>query len=96
MHSLHLSDFDKSPSYLPNCLSPPSSSSRQDGAQLNPNYKATLYYNLACCYQRLGMLEECVDYLELATKALKANIIALENQESALLLNNNSNSLEGD
>lgn len=36
--------------------------------QIDPNYKATLYYNLATCYQRLGMLEECIDFLELATK----------------------------
>lgn len=41
---------------------------------LHPNYRATLYYNLACCYQRLGMLEECVDNLEIATKALKQHI----------------------
>lgn len=38
---------------------------------IDPNHKAVLYYNLACCYQRLGMFEECVDYLELATKAIK-------------------------
>lgn len=50
------------------------SSSRHQSQQSNAadgidsNYKAALYYNLACCYQRLGMLEECVDYLELATK----------------------------
>ncbi len=37
---------------------------------IDPNYKTTLYYNLATCYQRLGMLEDCVDYLELATKTL--------------------------
>ena len=45
---------------------------------LDPNYKATLYYNLACCYQRLGLLEECVDYLELATKSLNLKIEMLE------------------
>lgn len=46
--------------------------------RLDPNYKATLYYNLACCYQRLGLLEECVDYLELATKSLSVKIEMLE------------------
>jgi tetratricopeptide (TPR) repeat protein len=46
--------------------------------RLDPNYKATLFYNLACCYQRLGMLEECVDYLELATKQLSIKIEMLE------------------
>lgn len=38
--------------------------------QIDPNYKMTLYYNIATCYQRLGMLEECVDFLEMATKSL--------------------------
>ena len=37
---------------------------------IDPNYKTTLYYNIATCYQRLGMLEECVDYLEMATNSL--------------------------
>ena len=41
------------------------------------------------------MLEECVDYLEIATKALKQNIQHLEIEENALLFNN-SNSIEGD
>ena len=38
--------------------------------KLDLNYKATIYYNIACCYQRLDMLEECVENLELSTKAL--------------------------
>jgi hypothetical protein len=66
---------------------------------LDPNYKATLYYNLACCYQRLGMLEECVDYLELATKSLNKKIIMLEEEENSLLfntVNTDSNSIDGD
>jgi hypothetical protein len=52
---------------------------------IDPNYPTTLYYNLACCYQRLGMLDECVDYLELATKSLKQKIENLEEEENALL-----------
>lgn len=52
---------------------------------IDPNYKATLYYNLATCYQRLGMLEECVDFLEMATKSLEKKIILLEEEENALL-----------
>jgi hypothetical protein len=54
-------------------------------SNIDSNYKATLYYNLACCYQRLGMLEECVDYLELATKAMNEKIQTLEDEESSLL-----------
>jgi len=32
------------------------------------NLIVCLYYNLACCYQRLGLLEEAVEYLELASE----------------------------
>lgn len=44
------------------------------------------------------MLEECVDYLELATKALNKKIIMLEEEENALLFNDNTdpNSIDGD
>jgi hypothetical protein len=43
------------------------------------------------------MLEECVEYLEIAANALKQNIQSLEVDENALLFNNNnSQSLEGD
>jgi len=38
------------------------------------------------------MLEECVDFLELATKALNKKIIMLEEEENALLFNNNTDS----
>lgn len=34
------------------------------------------------------MLEECVDYLELATKSLNKKILLLEDEENALLFNN--------
>ena len=34
------------------------------------------------------MLEECVDNLELATKALNRKIVLLEEEENALLFNN--------
>ena len=52
---------------------------------IDPNYKTTLYYNVATCYQRLGMLEECVDYLELATASLNKKIQMLEEEENGLL-----------
>jgi hypothetical protein len=44
------------------------------------------------------MLEECVDFLELATKALNKKIIMLEEEENALLFNNNTdtNSVDAD
>lgn len=44
------------------------------------------------------MLEECVDYLELATKALNKKIIMLEEEENALLFNDNTdpNSIDGE
>lgn len=79
-------------------------SSQKD--DLDPNYHAALSYNMACCYQRLGMLEECVDYLELATKALNKKIIQLEEEEKASLFltttntggigTQNTTSLEGE
>lgn len=53
--------------------------------QIDPNYKMTLYYNIATCYQRLGMLEECVDFLEMATKSLNQKIAMLEEEENALI-----------
>ena len=30
------------------------------------NYDVAIAYNMATCYQRLQMLEECADYLEKA------------------------------
>ena len=69
------------------------------GVAIDPNYRASLFYNLACCYQRLGMLDECVDCLELATKAMHKKIQALEEEESQLLFskdqsNADSNSID--
>lgn len=34
------------------------------------NYDVALAYNMATCYQRLQMLEECADYLERAIELL--------------------------
>jgi hypothetical protein len=43
------------------------------------------------------MLEECVDYLELATKSLNLKIQMLEEEESSLLFSNtDTNSVEGE
>ena len=38
------------------------------------NLIVCLYYNLACCYQRLGLLEESVEYLELASDQLENTV----------------------
>ena len=38
------------------------------------NLIVCLYYNLACCYQRLGLLEESVEYLEYASDQLEDTI----------------------
>jgi tetratricopeptide (TPR) repeat protein len=53
--------------------------------KIDPSYKTTLYYNIATCYHKLGMLEECVDYLELATRFLNEKIAMIEEEENALL-----------
>jgi tetratricopeptide (TPR) repeat protein len=55
-------------------LQTPKNNTNQKPSEIDSNYKAALHYNLACCYQRLGMLEECVDCLELATKSLARKI----------------------
>ena len=38
------------------------------------NLIVCLYYNLACCYQRMGLLEEAVEYLELASDQLEDTV----------------------
>ena len=64
---------------------------------IDPNYKTSLFYNLACCYQRLGMLEDCIEFLEKATLTLDKKIVQIEDEENSLLFNNtDTNSLEGD
>lgn len=55
---------------------------------IDPNFKTTLYYNIATCYHKMGMLEECVDNLELATKYLNQKIAMIEEEENALLFQN--------
>jgi hypothetical protein len=49
------------------------------------NLVTCLYYNLACCYQRLGLLEEAVEYLELSSNQLEETIDFYTKQESALI-----------
>lgn len=93
-HSISKDITDNSYSYNQGKNQAFGSSSDKVQTQIDPNYKATLSYNLACCYQRLGMLEECVDYLEAATKALKQKISNLEEEENANLLNHNHNSTD--
>lgn len=46
-----------------------------------------MFYNMACCYQRLQLFDECAEYLEHATGALRERISLLEHQEQAMLHN---------
>ena len=49
------------------------------------NLVVCLYYNLACCYQRLGLLEESVEYLELASDQLGDTVAFFEAQEDFII-----------
>lgn len=55
---------------------------------IDPTYKVVLYYNMACCYQRLQLYDECAEYLENSTRALKERIKALDKQEQSILFQN--------
>jgi len=46
--------------------------------EIDPTYKVVLNYNMACCYQRLHLYEECAEYLENSTHALKERIKILD------------------
>lgn len=50
------------------------------------NLATCLYYNLACCYQRLGLLDEAVEYLELSSDKLEETIQFYTKQEQELVL----------
>lgn len=50
------------------------------------NLATCLYYNLACCYQRLGLLDEAVEYLELSSEKLEQTIEFYGRQEQELVL----------
>jgi hypothetical protein len=49
------------------------------------NLATCLFYNLACCYQRLGLLEEAVEYLELSSNKLADTIGFYERQEMEMV-----------
>ena len=57
--------------------------------EIDPTFKVVLSYNMACCYQRLHLYEECAEYLESATTSLKERIKILDQQEQSLLMQNN-------
>jgi len=46
--------------------------------EIDPTFKVVLNYNMACCYQRLHLYDECAEYLESATHALKERIKILD------------------
>ena len=55
---------------------------------IDPTFKVILFYNMACCCQRLHLNDECTQYLESSTKALQERIKLLEAQEQTLLHQN--------
>jgi hypothetical protein len=55
--------------------------------KVDPTFKLVMFYNMACCYQRLQLFNECAEYLEFASVALKERIAILEDQEQAMLHN---------
>lgn len=46
--------------------------------EVDPTFKVILFYNMACCYQRLHLNDECTQYLESATRSLHERIKLLE------------------
>ena len=48
---------------------------------VSPTLKVILYYNMAFCYQRLELHDDCIEHLELATHALKIRLKLLEDDE---------------
>jgi|TARA_B110000285_G_C15130335_1_gene623143 hypothetical protein len=49
--------------------------------EIDPTSKVVLFYNMACCYQRHQMYDQCADYLEKSCKCLKERIKLLDEQE---------------
>jgi hypothetical protein len=52
-----------------------------EGKDVDRNLIIIVLYNIACCYQRLGMLEECVSYLDGTVFNLKSKITEFEHIE---------------
>lgn len=55
--------------------------------KIDPTYKVVMFYNMACCYQRLQLYDECAEYLEKSTHSLKERIQLLDQHEHNLLHN---------
>ena len=47
---------------------------------VDTNHKVILYYNMSFCFQRLDMINDCIEYLEMATKALKESLKRLTDE----------------
>ena len=58
----------------PALIQPPLTQSELKEKTRESNLIVCLYYNLACCYQRLGLLDEAVEYLELASDQLEDTV----------------------
>ena len=52
-----------------------------EGKDIDRNIIIIVLYNIACCYQRLGMLDECVSYLDGTIFNIKSKITEFENLE---------------
>jgi tetratricopeptide (TPR) repeat protein len=55
---------------------------QKNGKEVDNNYSAILLYNLGCCYQRLGMLDEAIDYLEAAIGQLHEKVSLIETKQN--------------
>lgn len=53
--------------------------------EVETQYKVILFYNMAYCFQRLDMINECIEYLQKATKSLNENIKTMESQQAKLV-----------
>lgn len=49
------------------------------------NHRVILFYNMAFCFQRLDMISDCIEYLEMATKALKESLKRLTDEQAKLI-----------
>ena len=53
-----------------------------EGKDVDRNYIITVLYNLACCYQRNGSLEDCVSYLDGAIFNLSEKVTSFDDSNN--------------
>lgn len=59
--------------------------------KVSATLKVVLFYNMAFCYQRLEMIDDCIENLDLATHSLKHRIKTLEDEENYFKTHQKSN-----